>query len=317
DRVHPETSPKAQPMERHRLEGSEVVILHYSIWSQSAKYVLSLRPPRLVMIYHNITPSSYFRGFNPDAEQATLKGREALSLFAPYATLGLGDSEFNRRELEEAGFSRTGVLPIAVDFDMLDGPPSRRLLHELNDGRVNILSVGRIVPNKSLEDVIKLFYHYHHSINSQSRLFLVGPSDMGMAYLHWLEALIEHLGIQSHVSFPGRVAHPDLLAYYRMAKAYVCLSEHEGFCAPLVESMHLGVPVLAYASTAVPETMGEAGVLFRRKDYQAMAEVLDLLVGDEALREKLVAKGRQRALVFGKEQIAKTLREHLQTVIHL
>jgi len=315
DRVHPQATASAQPLRRHRLEDGEVTILHYSIWSESAEYLLSLRPPRLVMVYHNITPAEYFRGFNPEAERATLEGREALARFVPVTALALGDSGFNCQELEEAGFPRTGVLPIAVDFEKLNATPGRRLLRELDDGCVNILSVGRIVPNKRPEDVIKLFYHYHHRINPRSRLFLVGPGDMGMAYRHWLEAMVEHLGIEKHVSFPGRVPHTDLLAYYHGANAYVCLSEHEGFCAPLVESMHLGVPVLAYASTAVPETLGDAGILFRRKDYQAMSEMLHVLVEDKGFREKLVARGRQRALAFSQEQVAKALREHLDRVI--
>ena len=314
DRVHPQAAGKGQPLRRHRLEDGEVVILHYSIWSQCAEYVLSIRPPRLVMAYHNITPPDYFRGLNPDAEQATSKGRKDLARFAPVAALGLGVSQFNRRELEAAGFLRTGVLPLAINFERLKGPSSQRLLRELDSGFVNLLSVGRIVPNKSLEDVVKLFYHYHRSINPRSRLYLVGPSDMGMAYRHWLEALVEHLGIEDSVYFPGRVPHAELLAYYRVARAYICLSEHEGFCAPLVESMYLGVPVLAYHSTAVPETLGDAGILFRRKDHRAMAEMLHLLIEDTVLREKLVARGRQRAQAFSREQIAKVLREHLESV---
>ncbi|MDP2727720.1 MAG: hypothetical protein Q8P59_09270, partial [Dehalococcoidia bacterium] len=160
DRIYSQAAGKAQICKEHRLEEGEVVLLHYSLWSQSAEYVLSLRPPRLVMVYHNITPPEYFRGLNLQAEHATLEGRKALARFASVTSLALGDSEFNRQELEAAGFSRTGVLPIAVDFEKLNLAPSPRLLQELTDGYVNLLSVGRIVPNKRLEDVIKLFYHY-------------------------------------------------------------------------------------------------------------------------------------------------------------
>lgn len=314
DRVHPLAAGKARRLEEHRLDPEEVVILHYSLWSRSAEYLLSRRPPRLVMVYHNVTPSEYFRGLNPQAEHMTSQGRRALAWFAPVTALALGDSEFNRQELEALGFPRTGVLPIAVDLDRLDETPSPRLMGELNDGYVNLLSVGRIVPNKRLEDVIKVFYYYKRRINPRSRLFLVGLADMAMPYLRWLEALVEYLGLDPHVCFPGRVPHSELLAYYRAARAYLCLSEHEGFCAPLVESMYLGTPVLAYAATAVPETLGGAGVLFRRKDCAAMAEMLHLLVEEGQFRERLVSKGWQRARAFGRESVAEALGKHLEAL---
>ncbi|MDO8688477.1 MAG: glycosyltransferase [Dehalococcoidia bacterium] len=315
DRQHPRAPAKALPPQRHHLDENEVAILHYSLWSDSAEYLLKLRHPRLVMIYHNVTPAEYFRSLNPQAEQATTVGRKALARFAPVTSLALGDSEFNRQELEACGFRRTGVLPIAVDFERLNGRPNFGLLKELGDGYVNLLSVGRIVPNKHLEDVIKLFYHYKRQVNPRSRLFLVGPADMGIPYLHWLQSLVEYLGLDPHVYFPGRVTMPDLLAYYRSAKAYICLSEHEGFCVPLVESMHLGAPVLAYASSAVPETLGNGGVLFHRKDYAPMSEILRLLVEAGPFRERMVAAGRERASAFSREQVASTLRRHLEAVV--
>lgn len=315
DRVHLQAKVKALPLTQHHPEEDEVAVLHYSLWSASAEYLLRLRHPRLIMVYHNVTPSEYFRNLNPQAEQATMLGRKALARFAPVTALALGDSEFNRQELEACGFGRTGVLPIAVDFEKLAGLPNTDLIGRFSNGYVNVLSVGRIVPNKRLEDVIKLFYHYKRRLNPRSRLFLVGPADMGASYGRWLESFVEHLGLDPHVCFPGRVSQPDLLAYYRLARAYVCLSEHEGFCAPLVESMYLGAPVLAYATTAIPETVGDGGVLFHRKDYAAMSEILHLMVEDGSFRERLVASGKRRAAHFGRERVAALLRQHLNAVL--
>ncbi len=315
DRLHPQTSRKALPLNRHHLDEEEIAILHYSLWSASAEYLLNLRHPRLIMIYHNVTPAEYFRTLNPQVEKATMQGRKSLARFVPVTALALGDSEFNRMELEACGFRKTGVLPIAVDFGRLGTRPNAGLLRNLEDGYVNLLSVGRIVPNKHLEDIIKLFYHYKRYVNPRSKLFLVGPADMGVPYHHWLESLVEYLGLDPHVYFPGRVPEADLLAYYLSAKAYVCLSEHEGFCVPLVESMHLGTPVLAYASSAVPETLGNGGVLFHRKDYPPMSEVLSLLVEDGPFRERMVSAGRGRASDFSIGRLASTFRRHLEAVL--
>lgn len=315
DRVHSQTLGKALPVKQHRPDQDEVAILHYSLWSASAEHLLNLRPPGLVMVYHNITPPEYFRGLNPHAEQATTQGRKGLARFVHTTALALGVSEFNRRELEALGFQKTGTLPLIVDFGKLDGGRNSRLLKELDDGYVNLLSVGRIVPNKRLEDVIKLFYHYKRHLNPRSRLFLVGTADMGVPYKHWLQSLVEYLGLDPHVYFPGKVSQSDLLAYYCAARAYVCLSEHEGFCAPLVESMYLGTPVLAYAAAAIPETLGDSGVLLHRKDYAAMSEVLHLMVEEGSFRDKLVNLGRERAADFSRERIAEILRQHLEVVL--
>lgn len=292
-------------------ERGEVVLLHYSVWSELAEYVRNVVRAPLVLIYHNVTPSAYFAGVNAQAERDTRLGRERLPTFAARTTLALAKSEYSRADLLAAGFGATGVLPVAVDVSAVVRRPDERVLRRLADGYVNVLSVGRVVPNKRPEDVIKLFYHYHRSINPRSRLLFVGPKLIAGDYLFWLERLVERLGLDPHVLFTGQVDQRELAAYYRAAHVYVSMSEHEGFGVPLVEALACGVPVLARAAAAVPETLGSAAVLVHRTCYAVLAEVLDLLVRPTPLRAALVARGRLRARDFALGAVGRRLVAYL------
>ncbi len=305
---------RVRPFTEYRPARNEIVIFHYSTWSQMAGYLRSRPERNLVMKYHNITPPEYFRGANLEAMELTGKGREALSSFATVTILGLGDSEYNRLELEAAGFPLTGVLPIAIDFASLDREPNREVLRVFKDDWINLLFVGRVAPNKRHEDVAKAFYYYRR-LNPRSRLFFVGAQDVSHAYRSWLAGIIERLGLSGDVHFTGHTSHADLLSYYRLADVFICMSDHEGFCVPLVESMHLGVPVLAYGSTAVPYTLGDGGIVLRRKDYRATAEVINLLACDHDLRARLIARGRRRALDFSRENVERQFAGYLRQAI--
>ena len=210
--------------------------------------------------------------------------------------LALGDSEFNRRELEALGFAPTGVLPIAVDTGRITNAPRRPALEKiLGDGLINILFVGRIVPNKRIDDHIRLAEVYKRYVDSYYRFIFVGRYDGVPAYYAQVRALIaEYRMLPDRFWFTGPVPDEDLAAFYRWADAYVSLSEHEGFCVPLIEAMAADVPVLAYAAGAVPETLGGAGFAFRPKDLEVAAEMLGMLVYDRPLRERVLA-GQRRA----------------------
>ncbi|MDO8688476.1 MAG: glycosyltransferase family 4 protein [Dehalococcoidia bacterium] len=310
ERVGDQLRDRVKLFNEYREVDNELIIFHYSTWSQMADYLRSRPDRNLVMKYHNITPPEFFRGANPLAMELTGKGREALSSFAPVTLLGLGDSEFNRLELAAAGFQITGVLPITIDFAGLDGEPNREVLRIFKDDWVNLLFVGRVAPNKRHEDVAKAFYYYRR-LNPRSRLFFVGAQDISHTYRSWLAGVLERMGISGDVHFTGHTSHAELLSYYHLADVFICMSDHEGFCVPLVESMHLGVPVLAYGSTAVPYTLGDGGIVLHRKDFRATAEVVHLLVTDHTLRSRLIARGRRRALDFSRENVEKQFAGYL------
>lgn len=311
--VDPRLARKAHSLHEWTLPADAPVqaIYHYSIGSQVTAFVRRLEA-RLILIYHNVTPAHYYEGVNPLMVELLKKGRADLPTFAPQTALALGDSEYNRLELAQAGFDNTGVLPIMINFEQYSRvPASRKLARFRQDGRTNLLFVGRIAPNKRQEDVIKVF-HYYKRINPNSRLFLVGSFEGTERYYTWLRRLVDELGL-SDVHFAGLVDFDDLVNYYRLAHAYVSMSEHEGFGVPFLESMHFGVPILAYATTAVPYTLADSGVLAREKSLPVIAEALHLLTTDGAFREQVIRRQRQRLAEFALDKTRARLEEYVES----
>ncbi len=297
-------------------EEGDLLIYHYSIYCGNYQYYVESRS-RKVLVYHNITPAWFYERFYPEAANLCRMGRDLIPQLA-VCDLALGDSDFNRRELVEAGFpaERTGVLPINPPLDKLDGvEEDEDFSRRLQDGKVNLLFVGRVVPNKCVEDIVKLFYCYHRGINAASRLVVAGS--LLNTYYSALLSLARRMGIGDRVHFLGKVSDSRLKSCYLRSHYYVSMSEHEGFCVPLLESFHFGLPVLAYAAGAVPETMGGAGVLYFEKDYALLAELLDRLERDAFLRERIMAAQRERLADFDALSFERALRGALGALLGL
>jgi glycosyltransferase involved in cell wall biosynthesis len=242
-------------------------------------------------------------------------GREELGSLVPHADLGLADSEFNRRELEALGFRRTGVLPIYLDFRRYREPPNPVLRRVLDDGATNLLFVGRLAPNKRPDDLIRLASYWKRFISPDVRLVLVGKHSRRRAYFDALQALAYEEGFTpSEVAFLGHVDHDELLAAYAAADVLVSMSEHEGFGVPLVESMLMRVPVLAYAATAVPFTLGGAGVQFAERRLAELAETAHALATDRALRAAVLAGQDRRLAAFAPAAVEGALRDYVESL---
>jgi glycosyltransferase involved in cell wall biosynthesis len=284
----------------------DITIFHFALPSPMTAEFAALNGVR-VLQYHNITPAAFFAPYDPQLFRLASLGRQELRSLVGRVDLALGDSEFNRQELEALGFSPTGVLPIAVDTDRITGAPRSPALETiLGDGLINILFVGRIVPNKRIEDHIRLAELYKRYVDSYYRFIFVGRYDALPRYYNAIRALIgQYRMLPDRFLFTGAVTDEDLAAYYRWADVYVSLSEHEGFCVPLVEAMAADVPVLAYAAGAVPETLGGAGVLFDPKDLEFAAEMTGTLVYDRAVRTRVIEGQRRRFADFAPARIEK------------
>jgi glycosyltransferase involved in cell wall biosynthesis len=282
----------------------DVTIFHFALPSPMTDAFARLAGAK-VLQYHNITPAAFFAPYDPGLFRLAALGRQELATLATRVDLALGDSEFNRRELEALGFPATGVLPIAVNTDRLTSAPSRPALERiLSDGLINILFVGRIVPNKKIEDHIRLAELYKRYVDSYYRFIFVGRYDGLPRYYAQVRALIaEYDMLPDRFWFTGPVPDEDLAAFYRWADAYVSLSEHEGFCVPLVEAMASDVPIVAYAAGAVPETLGGAGLLFTPKDLEVAAELLGTVVYDHGVRARVLEGQRRRLQDFAPARI--------------
>ncbi|MBP1633589.1 MAG: kanF 1 [Acidobacteria bacterium] len=293
----------------------DVTILHYALPSPMTEAFAGL-PRGRVLQYHNVTPAHYFAPYSAAQFRLSRLAREHLATLAGHADLALGVSEFNRGELERLGFPRTGVMPIAIDVERITRAPRRPALERvLGDGLANFLFVGRLAPNKRIDDYIRLAEQYKRYVNVDYRFVFVGRTDAVPGYFAAVRALMLRYEMPpDRFLFAGPVPDEDLAAYYRSARVYVSLSEHEGFCVPLLEAMAADVPVLAYAAAAVPDTLGGAGVQFYPKDLEHAAELLGLLAFDEGLRRRVVAGQRERLRAFGDARIERDLRaivEHL------
>ncbi len=279
----------------------DVVLYQASTGTPVGEYVLTLPAP-LVVDYHNMTPAEFFDPWEPHVGAELDHGRRQLARLARRATLGLADSAFNAAELRAVGCVDVRVAPIlmerpgsGVDRAGL-GPVVERLRGRVGSGPV-WLFVGRVAPNKAQHDLVAAFAVYRDLFAADARLVLVGGSSSG-SYSAALDGLISSLGLSDSVVVAGSVGEEELAGWYSVADVFVCVSEHEGFCVPLLESMAFGVPVVAFSSSAVPETVGGAGLVVGDKSPVVVAEAVDRVVSDPVVAGRLVDRGAERLADF-------------------
>ena len=294
------------------IKPEDVAFLHLSIGSPANELFKQLKCKK-VLLYHNITPPEFFFGVQEEIAANLALGREQMKALAGVASVNLADSRYNADELEALGYGSVAVLPLILDFDHLRKPINERLLQDLKEGGPTILFVGRMAPNKKIEDALSAFYYFQKYIDSSARFIHVGSAAGTEHYQSVVETHARKLGVEN-VTFAGAAPQADLNAYYRGADLFLCLSEHEGFCIPLIESMECDLPVLAYAAAAVPETLGGAGVLVREKNYDALAEMMKKMISDSELRHRISEGQRQRLDAYQAHDLSQELKRHFEPV---
>jgi glycosyltransferase involved in cell wall biosynthesis len=294
-------------------DGSSWLVYQMSTYSPLADALLLDRPEPLVLDYHNITPAELFAPWEPTVAVGLDRARRQLAALAPRAVLGLADSAYNAAELADLGSPRTVVAPVIVDHGRFDAEVDPALAEQLGDGGPAWLFVGRLSPNKAQHDVVKAFAAYRRVFDPTARLWLVGGSSSA-AYQAAVAGLVARLGLAGAVHLAGSVTAGELAAYYRAAAVFVCLSDHEGFCVPLLEAMHHDLPVVAYASSAVPETLGRAGLCLADKSPAVVAAAVWRVVSDPVVRRALVAAGRGRLADFAPERTRAALASAILTL---
>lgn len=290
------------------------ILYHASIGSPVAHYLLKIRSP-LIVDYHNVTPMRFFARYEPRIAAQLYAGRVECARLAAKASLGLADSEYSAAELETMGYAKAIAVPILIDFSRYEDEPDQRVVRDLAATKrgTDVLFVGRISPQKRQEDLIKAFAVYKRYFDPGSRLLLVG-SPASSRYRDSLGSFVRRLGLDD-VVFTGKVSFPALLAYYRSADVFLSLSEHEGFCVPLLEAMAQDLPVIAFAAAAVPETLGDAGILFHEKNYGDLAALVDVVHNNGDMRARLITAGRSRIDRYRPEPHEERLAELLESVL--
>lgn len=303
-----------------RSRGSaEPAWLMYQLSTGSAVFdFLMARPEPKLVNYHNITDPSLYRAWEPGVAIELGEGQRQMRELAPTVELGIAVSEFNRAGLEAAGYARTTVSPVLVDLEegrVSPDPATTRALAKAKDGGgADWLFVGRVAPHKCQHDVVRAFAAYRAAYDPRARLHLVGGTG-SHAYLVTLERYVAGLGLAGAVTIAGSVRQSVLAAVYGNADVFVCLSEHEGFCVPIVEAMRERVPVVAYAAAAVPETVAGAAVLLSVKDPMTVAAAVHRVLSDGVLRDQLADAGVERAGHFTLERASRRFRTVMEELL--
>lgn len=270
----------------------DILLYHYSTASSAGETFLA-SPTRRIVRYHNITPAEYFVGYDDALATRLREARSGLGRVVGAAECVWSDSRFNADEAQAAGASRGEVLPLFFNTAEWEVMPDPAMTSELGGGLRNVLFVGRIAPNKCVEELILAFAWYHRTIEPRSRLVLVGSDRSCPRYYAMLRLLAARLDLPN-VYFKGFLSREQLAACYREADLFVCASRHEGYCLPLLEAMAHGVPVAARDIGGMPEAMGGAGVRFDDTEPRVLAELMHELCGDGPLRAEVLAAQQRR-----------------------
>jgi len=280
------------------------LIFHYWGYNTSTWLLQAVRGRKAVH-YHNITPPEYFERGSPLQREMT-DGYRQLAEIADDFDLVIGDSRYNVREFARhtSGLQpRLHLHPVVEPDEITAAPYDTALLTAVRQSaRVNFVFVGRLARNKRQDVLIHLFDYYFRSVDQDARLWLVGNDRFDPSYTAQLGRLRTALPSRDRIVLTGKVSDPELHAYLRAADVFVCASEHEGFCVPIAQAMALGVPVVAYAAAAVPETMGGAGVLVHDWDTRRVGELVHLVLTDLELRQTVVAAQRAALGRFSRDE---------------
>lgn len=277
----------------------DVLLIHHSAGWPRLGQLMALPNPKL-LLYHNVTPAGWLWEHAPVLAAHCAAGREQLAELVAVVDVAAADSAFNAAELRTLGAERTEVIPLLVDRDKL-GPAAA-----VPTGPPTVLFVGRLSPHKRQDEVIRAFALYRRHRVPEARLMLIGDPVSGR-YVQTLRALADELA-PGAVTIETGLSEAELGDRYRAAHVFLCLSEHEGFCVPLLESFHFGVPVVARPAGAVPEVAGDAALLVDDPDLAVVAELVHLAVSDAELRAELRRRGDVRLEEYAPERVAARLR---------
>jgi glycosyltransferase involved in cell wall biosynthesis len=287
------------------------MILHYSLGSPLNALFSAAQQATRTLIYHNLTPPKWFQTVNPRITEDIEQGMRELPALCRLSDRVIADSAFNAGELRAIGIEAQ-VLDLPIDPTRWEEPANPGILAMLrSQPGIHVLHVGRLAPNKCIEDIIKAFYFLHYHVERNSTLWLVGTDIDTELYSFSLKRLARELEVDSAVRFLGSMADSEVRAFYEGASAYVCMSEHEGFCLPLIEAMHFGLPVIAFESSAVPDTLGAGGILVREKRHAELGELIAEVCRNASLRNGLVEAGKAQVRQFSYRRFSSRVRDLL------
>jgi glycosyltransferase involved in cell wall biosynthesis len=310
EHVDPLLATRIRPIGELRVEPDDVLLIHHSMGHDLFERLGRLRC-RKFLVYHNITPPRFFDEGDP-AHAYIVKGYSQLGRFRDVVEATIAVSEYNALQLRQRDYANVTVIPLLKDFAALPLMPHAKAPYYDRSAVFRILFVGRLVPHKCQHELIDFVGGIAAIGKLPVELVLVGLYEPGEPYKRRLDEQIGRLGLHDRVRITGRTSDEELHGWYRAADAYVSLSEHEGFGVPLIEAMALDLPVVAYASSGVAETMADGGVVLRDKSPARLIEPLMRLREDRRFRRDLIRGQRARVRWFSRERIEDELKAWLR-----
>lgn len=302
---------------------NDILIHHFSIGSLVPYYLMNFRG-RIITRYHNITPPHFFKyESNRFSRCRCAQGRNQFSTIRQFSHVCWAASSYNLNEMKHLNFESTCVLPVLRDYNQLfQKTPCLNTTSMIKKStKKTLLFVGRVIPNKAHHDLFFLLRQYLTHVDKNVRLICIGAVDShygkkllkNLANAFSMSVAFEPSGASTaDVTFTGPVSDSELVSYYRDSDAFICLSDHEGFCVPLVEAMNFGLPILAHPSAAVPETLGAAGVLSDKSNPVDMIEKLHEILTNPQESERLKKLSLLRAQDFSIDKTLNKLSNLLQ-----
>jgi len=309
DNIHHDLKNEAWPRERYLDHGENILFIHHAIAQPHHQWFLGLND-RLVMVYHNITPAHFFSAGTPHFA-VTKEGRRQLALWQDAFVGIIADSEYNSEELRGLGYAEVHTVPLLIDLEKLRAIPAEEKIIAQHKETFNLLYVGRIAENKCQHDLIHAFAMLR---DPNTRLFCVGGVS-SPGYQAYLEKLVARYRLQGQVHFTGRVSDETLWGYYKSADLFVCLSDHEGFGIPLIEASVAELPVVAYDSSNIRNTLAESGLLLSQKNAFDVAHIWRQLIAQPAWRYRLVQSQHENLRRFSREMLTTQLESFLASII--
>jgi glycosyltransferase involved in cell wall biosynthesis len=292
---------------------SDIVIYHHSIGSILADFTSKLKISK-ILFYHNITPPKFFEPYNKTIVSELYNGRQQTEKLAKFFDYAMAASNYNKSELYQVGFKQVFSMQYFIDLERFDKIKIKENIVQKYSKSKNIIFVGRRSPNKKIEDLLKVFAFFK-IFNPDSNLFILGGSWSVEEYAKTLEDLLTQLHIKDNVVFVNTLTDEELASYYKISHVFLCMSEHEGFCIPLLEAMYFGLPIIAYNSSAVPDTLGGSGILVNHKKYGEIAEIISIIINDKNLAEKIIFQEKERLKSFSMQNASDLLKKNLSYII--
>jgi len=284
---------------KNKIKKGDLIIYHHSIGTDIVDLLL-LKNIKLIMVYHNVTPPEFFKGFNEELAFLCGRGINQLNELKDKVEFTVTMSEYSKIELEMLGYKKISVIPMLLDKSKYKHQTDTDFISKFKNS-TNILYVGRIVNSKQIDQILRIFHYYNSNINPNSNLFLVGSySGIGENYYEYLQSMINKAKIQN-VHFVKNADDAKLVTLYNLANIFITMSKHEGFCVPLIESMMFKVPIIANNSSAIPHTLSGAGILIGNERYEEVGELIDMILTDEKIKQQIIEKQSKRlAQIYSK-----------------